>query len=229
MTAEVYWIRASHHSDVTLDGYVGVSKDAKKRWSYGHNSAYKRGRHDNSKFSNAITKYGWDNLIKTVLVVADEDYCYDLERKLRPTDSIGWNLVMGGGKPPVAKFRGEDYVSPLKGVSRSTPWMIGRKPANTGVPASEETRAKLSAAAKGRKNTPEHLAKRMESRRLTRIAKGQIRPFVVNGIQYESSKTASEALEIPEPTLKYWAYGKGKPSKAYSHITEVRWVDADIS
>ena len=131
---------------------------------------------------------------------------------------------------PVKIKRGEEgYVSPIKGVPRPTPWLIGTTPANKGVPASAETRAKLSAASKGRKNTPEHLAKRMESRRLTRMKKGQIRPFIVNGVQYESSKIASEAVDIPEATLKYWAYGKGRPSKVYSHITEVRWVDAKIS
>jgi hypothetical protein len=158
---------------MTLEGYVGVSKNAQKRWLYGHNWAHRKGRHENPRFANAITKYGWDNLIKTVLVVADENYCYDLERKLRPEDGIGWNLVMGGGKPPVSKFRGEDYVSPLKGVPRSTPWMIGRTPVNAGVPASEETRAKLSAKKKGRKQTPEQIAKRVASRRATLQAQGR--------------------------------------------------------
>jgi hypothetical protein len=134
--------------------------------------------------------------------------------------------MIGGGKPPVSKYRGKDYVSPLKGISRPTPWMFGRTPANAGMPISDETRAKLSAAHKGKKNTPEHLAKRMESRRITRIAKGQIRPFIVNGVQYESSKIASDTLAIPEATLKYWAYGKGKPGKRYAHIVECRWKDS---
>ena len=110
-----------------LHGYVGVSKNAQKRWLYGHSWAHRKGRHDNPKMANAISKYGWDNLIKTVLVVADENYCYDLERKLRPTDNIGWNLVTGGGKPPVSKYRGDEYVSPLKGVPRPTPWLIGKE------------------------------------------------------------------------------------------------------
>ena len=173
MSAQVYWIRAEHHSDMTLDGYIGVSKNAQRRWLYGHNWAHRKGRHDNPRLANAITKYGWDNLIKTVLVVADEQYCYDLERKLRPTEKVGWNLVMGGGKPPVSKFRGENYVSPLKGASRSTPWMIGRIPSNKGVPSSEETRAKLSAKKKGTKQTPEQIAKRVASRRATLAAQGR--------------------------------------------------------
>jgi hypothetical protein len=173
MSAQVYWIRAIHHSDVTSEGYVGVSQNASKRWAYGHKWAHTKGRHENPRLSNAITKHGWDSLVKTVLVVADESYCYDLERKLRPTDSIGWNLATGGGKPPVAKFRGEDYISPLKGVSRSTPWMIGRTPANAGKPVSAETRAKLSAKKKGGKQTPEQVAKRVASRRATLFSQGR--------------------------------------------------------
>jgi len=224
MTAEVYWIRAKHHSDITSEGYVGVSKNASKRWQYGHNWAYRKGRHENPKLVNAISKHGWENLIKTVVVISNESYCYELEAKLRPSEKIGWNIAAGGCKPPASKPRGPDYVSPLKGIPRSTPWMIGRIPANAGMKASDETRAKLSAAKKGTIHSPEHLAKRMESRRLTRIARGQIKAFVVNGVQYEDSKIASESVGIPEATLRHWAYGKGKPSKKYAHITECRWI-----
>lgn len=218
MTAEVYWIRAQHHSDIMSEGYVGVSKNSKKRWLYGHKWAYRKNRHENPKLANAISKYGWDNLIKTVVVISNESYCYELEAKLRSNEGIGWNLAIGGGKPPTTKFRGESYVSPLKGKTRETPWMIG----NTRSPSIEACIAG-GKKAKGRKNTSEHLARRMESRRLTRIAQGQIRPFIVNGFQYESSKIASNAMGIPEATLKHWAYGKGKPSAKYSHITECRW------
>jgi hypothetical protein len=220
----VYWIRAKHHSDFMTEGYIGVARNANRRWNYGHFGSQKNNRHDNPKFANAIAKHGWDNLIKQILIFAPEEYCYDLERKIRSSENIGWNLAIGGGKPPISKPRGKEYVSPLKGKTRETPWMIGNTPANKGMLASEETRAKLSAAGKGRKNTPEHLAKRMESRRMTRIARGQIKPFIVNGTQYESSKIASHAMGIPEATLKYWAYGKGKPSAKYAHITECRWL-----
>jgi len=168
MTVEVYWIRSPHHSDVTLDGYVGVSKNAQKRWLYGHNWAHRKGCHDNPRLANAISKYGWNNLIKTVLVVADEEYCYDLERKLRPTQEIGWNLMVGGGKPPVSKFRGEDYVSPLKGIPRPTPWLVGKV-----KPMPEDFFSKGGRAGKGRKQTPEQIAKRVASRRATLIAQGR--------------------------------------------------------
>jgi len=224
ITCSVYWIRAQNHSDFMTEGYIGVARDAKRRWKYGHFWSQKNSRHDNPKFANAIGKHGWDNLVKEILVVAPEDYCYDLESKIRATEGVGWNIAIGGHKPPTTKYRGPDYVSPLKGVARPTPWLVGSTPANKGGKASDEARAKMSAAGKGRKNTPEHLAKRMESRRLTRIARGQIRPFIVNGVQYESSKIASESLGISQSTLKYWAYGRGKPGKSFSHITEARWM-----
>lgn len=168
MSTQVYWIRAPHHSDMMVEGYVGVSKNAGKRWAYGHGWAHKNGRHDNPRFSNAITKYGWDALIKTVIVVADENYCYDLERKLRSAEGIGWNIAIGGCKPPISKPRGENYVSPLKGVARPTPWLIGKSktmPENFGKLGGQ--------AGKGRKQTPEQIAKRVAARRATLAAQGR--------------------------------------------------------
>jgi hypothetical protein len=173
ITCSVYWIRAPHHSDFMTEGYIGVARNAQKRWEYGHLWSQKNNRHDNPKFANAVAKHGWSNLIKEILAIAPEDYCYDLEFKIRPTEEIGWNLAIGGHKPPVSKFRGEDYVSPLKGVARPTPWLVGSTPANKGKKASDESKAKMSLAGKGRKQTPEQIAKRVASRRATLASQGR--------------------------------------------------------
>lgn len=170
MITSIYWIRAKDHSDIMSEGYIGVSKDANKRWKYGHFWSHKNSRHDNPRLSNAIAKHGWDNLVKEILVMGSEDYCYEIEKKLRPTEEIGWNLAVGGGKPPVSKFRGDDYVSPLKGIHRPTPWMIG----NSHSPSIESCR-NGGKAGKGRKQTPEQIAKRVASRRATLEAQGRTR------------------------------------------------------
>lgn len=73
----------------------------------------------------------------------------------------------------LGRKRPDGYVSPLKGVSRPTPWMVGRPSATKGTKASEETRAKLSAAQMGRKQTPEQVAKRVAARRATLAAQGR--------------------------------------------------------
>lgn len=224
MTAQVYWIRSTDHTDIFSEGYVGVSKNAEKRWKYGHKWSFFKNQHENKKFSNAIAKYGWDNLIKTIVLIAEEKYCYEIEKSIRPKKEIGWNIAIGGGKPPITKSRGVDYVSPLKGVPRNTPWMIGRSPSNKGKTHSEQTKQKIANIWKGKKHSYEHVAKRMESRKLTRIAKGQIKQIVVNGKQYESVKVASIVIGIPEATLKYWANRKGVPGKKYKRIFECRYT-----
>jgi hypothetical protein len=168
ITCSVYWIRAQHHSDFMTEGYIGVARDAKRRWKYGHFWSQKNSRHDNPKFANAIGKHGWDNLIKEILVVAPEDYCYDLESKIRATEGVGWNIAIGGHKPPTTKYRGPDYVSPLKGVARPTPWLVGKK-----KPMPEDFFSKGGKAGKGRKQTPEQVAKRVASRRATLLAQGR--------------------------------------------------------
>jgi len=153
------------------EGYIGVARDVNRRWKYGHQWAHKNKRHDNPKLSNAIEKYGWDNLVKEVLVVASESYCYDLEAKIRSGVEIGWNLAVGGQKPPVSKSRGSDYVSPLKGVPRPTPWLVGKSSHHP----SREACIVGGKAGKGRKQTPEQIAKRVASRKATLAAQGRTR------------------------------------------------------
>jgi len=120
----LYWIRHKDHTDIFSQGYVGVSNNVKKRWS---DHAWKA---QNTHLANAINKYGWDNLVKEVVLIADDGYCLDIESKLRPTNNIGWNITFGGGMPPSTKGK-----------------ILG--------PMSEETKAKVSAAKKGRKHKPE--------------------------------------------------------------------------
>ena len=83
----LYWIHHKDHSDIFSQGYVGVSNNVEKRW-YDHSW-----KAQNTHLSNAIKKYGWDNLVKKVVLIADDDYCFYIESKLRPTANIGWNIT----------------------------------------------------------------------------------------------------------------------------------------
>jgi hypothetical protein len=122
MQTSVYWIRHKDHADMFSQGYIGVSKYAEKRFS----QHYKRTQNRHLKF--AIEKYGWDNLVKQRILIADEAYCLEIEQKLRPEADIGWNCAIGGGIPPSAV--GNKYA-------QGGTWNRGRK-------ASLETRKKIS-------------------------------------------------------------------------------------
>jgi len=167
MIAVIYWIRSKEHTDITCQGYVGVARSASKRW-WSHKWALKANRHENPLLTNAVNKYGWDNLVKQIVLIADEQYCYDIENKLRPECKVGWNLAVGGCKPPVTKARGPNYVSPLKGVPRPTPWLVGRE-----KPMPKDFFSKGGKAGKGRKQTPEQIAKRVAARRATLESQGR--------------------------------------------------------
>ena len=117
----VYWVHAVDHTDMFTQGYIGISKNIEARIKQ-----HKK-RPTNIHFKNAVIKHGWDNLLVKTIVVADKEYCLDLEKKLRPADYIGWNATMGGGIPP----------KPKKGMGK------GRK-------LSQEIKDKLSKAGKGR-------------------------------------------------------------------------------
>lgn len=127
MSTSVYWIRCQDHTDMTSQGYIGVSKNAEARFG----QHFKRTENRHLKF--AVEKYGWGNLVKTKILISDEDYCLDIERKLRPADGIGWNIVAGGGKPPSSLGRR---------------YKTGKPSWNKGLTMSADTRAKVSAAVK---------------------------------------------------------------------------------
>jgi predicted GIY-YIG superfamily endonuclease len=118
----VYWIHTPEHTNIFQQGYVGVSKRFERRiWEHLKLSG-------NAHLKNAINKYGWDNLVKEKVIIADEGYCLEMETKLRPKESIGWNIVMGGGMPPIAQ----------KGMN------LGRTAWNKGLAWSEEYKEKVS-------------------------------------------------------------------------------------
>jgi len=162
MTAHcVYWVRHADHTDLLTQGYVGVTAYFDRRMKE-HNK-----KTENRYFRHAIQKYGWDGLVKEQILIADEDYCLDIEAKLRPADKIGWNLVKGGGKPPSSK--GKKFL-------RTTPaW-------NKGVSPSQETKQKLSVAVAKVWEDPEH-KKRMKAK-----LKGRICPM-------KGKKHSPEAIE----------------------------------
>lgn len=125
-------------------GYVGVTNDTKTRWN-DHNK-----RPSNLHIERAIKKYGWDSLVKEVILISSRDYCLDIEVQLRPKNQIGWNVVLGGGNPP--STLGKKFI------------------------CSEETKLKLSIANTGKKHTPEMQIKLnlnlTEGGKATRFTKG---------------------------------------------------------
>jgi hypothetical protein len=147
MSTSVYWIHHPEHTDMFSQGYIGVSSNVRARWNRHKREA------QNPHLGNAIKKYGWDTLVKRVLLIADEAYCLMIEAKLRAQDTIGWNIIKGGGKPPPAygnKTRlGLPPSNKGTGIIRKQ-MALFRTAWNKNLTTADEVKAKQSAAKIGK-------------------------------------------------------------------------------
>jgi len=92
----VYWIHKPEHTDITKQGYVGITnKRARERWAEHRRASRKNPDVHCAVVNRAICKY--TDLIYEVVLVADtREYCEYIEGLLRPTNRIGWNIARGG-------------------------------------------------------------------------------------------------------------------------------------
>ena len=95
----VYWLKHKDHTNLFSEGYIGVSNNPQERMRH-HLIEAKANRHSDKNLSHAIRKYGAENLSLQIIVIAEKNYCYTLEKKLRPTGFIGWNMREGGYHTP---------------------------------------------------------------------------------------------------------------------------------
>lgn len=96
--AFVYWIHLEEHTDVTTQGYVGITtmKDPNMRFLKHKSDA----RNPACSFvvHRAMNKYG-DKIKFTILLECSKEDAIQTELNLRPEAHIGWNILRGGDKP----------------------------------------------------------------------------------------------------------------------------------
>ena len=148
MSTEIYWIRTKGHSDIMSEGYIGVSNNTEKRFAK-HRAQANQMTHINPKFANAVKKYGWDNIVFSIVSIGVNKYCLELETKLRPEKEIGWNIAPGGGMPSI-KFGKENPMCNPEVAAKTAATKKGIATRGYGWKHSEETCKKIAKAATGR-------------------------------------------------------------------------------
>ncbi len=89
----LYWIHHKHHTDPSIEGYIGVSVRPKVRFSYHSHPE----RNNNNQLYHNIQN-GASQSILYEFATKEEAYAKEIE--LRPTDHIGWNIIAGGDSEP---------------------------------------------------------------------------------------------------------------------------------
>jgi hypothetical protein len=145
--AEVYWIRTKEMTDMFSEGYIGfTSKTTEERWK-GHLKEARASRTKNYPIYNNIRKYG-DQIVVSTVVVGGDDYCLEIERKLRPVVKIGWNLQAGGNKGCDPTYFTEEVRAKISEKGKGRVFSEGHKAkialANKNRIVSEETKDLMS-------------------------------------------------------------------------------------
>lgn len=142
----VYWIHLAEHTDFTKEGYVGVtSKEggAEVRFKE-HLTESRRKGYARYHIARAIKKYGETNIFVKTLMIGTDEYCYQMEFKLRPEANIGWNMAPGGQRP----LRNPE--------SFGDEWKDKLRQCNLGKIHTEDTKAKLSEISLYHHSRPEY-------------------------------------------------------------------------
>lgn len=101
----VYWIKRKDMTDPYSEGYVGVTNQTiDDRFKQHSKNVYRK-----SIVKKAIDKY--DDISIIELHNASESECLQFELMYRPTDNIGWNMTIGGGKPPRVTTKTAEKIS----------------------------------------------------------------------------------------------------------------------
>ena len=135
-------------------GYIGISKNLKRRFR-AHET-----KTENKHLKQAINKYGWDNLVKEVILIADKAYCLMIELQLRSSIKIGWNIAKGGGIPPHINIWNKNRPIPkdelIKMKANGFGFKKGFIPWNTGIKYTEEMVSKIYDIASYTRGKPAH-------------------------------------------------------------------------
>lgn len=156
----LYWIGLAEKSDIFTQGYIGFTcEPLKKRWC---RHLWDAKKNSQNVVHKAIRKYGKEKIVFKAICVGSADYCLNMERKLRPSRNIGWNICIGGGAPGLGKKMSEENKMRLSALAKGRVWSAeSRKKVSEsqmGRVATIESRKRMSDSAKARGFSDSHKA-----------------------------------------------------------------------
>ena len=193
----VYWIRRKDHTNPTVDGYVGVSRDLDRRVQ----------EHQREKW------FYRDECTVDVLKQFDtEKDAYVYEEFLRPIPNIGWNLNKGGIKPPIntrlgipmSHWSDEDKYN--HSVRMKDCYATGKIKHWSNSYTKEEVSLKISIGDPGKSKRGKPSANRTSIKEITQ------------NIIFDSQSEAAKELNIRQSDIANCLSGRQQSTKGYKFV-----------
>lgn len=154
--------------------YIGITTRSAEERLHGHRARCRSNKGGDAALYHAWRKHG-EPVLTVLAVVEDKDLAETEIRAIKAFNTLvpnGYNVTAGGDTSPMvlpqvaAKVSAtksgvplsEDHKAALSVAQRGKP-RPALSAALTGKKASDDTRAKMSASAKAHKKSPEHIAK----------------------------------------------------------------------
>lgn len=137
-SSSLYWIHLPSHNNIFEQGYIGITNNAKARFNRHLNDAKKGSQYS---IHRAIRKYK-DELVFSIIHVADYETIMRLETIYRNEINIGWNINAGGQLGSTGRRMKES--SKIKMIAKLKKFRH-----------SEESKIKISESLKGKKQSLE--------------------------------------------------------------------------
>lgn len=174
-------------------GYIGVSYSPEQRWQQHKHST------KNPRLEEAFNKYTDINMF--ILAEGEEKCILEMERMLRPEPDIGWNIAIGGSKPPLNKMFGDS--NPMFGKTTSDKQKEKASIAAS-KPKTEKTRKRMAESAQLRPSSHYDVHRsRVRTEKEKRLIKESsfVGYWIIKGNIYRFAEEASREEGIPSTTL----------------------------
>lgn len=207
--AFVYWIHLPEHTDMFSEGYIGfTSKTVGKRFTR-HKSDAKAG--SRLHIHLAIMKYG-ERLLCDTLLEASEDYCKDVEYKLRKLPYTGWNLAVGGTVPTLGVYPSDETRLKMAASARANCHVHLAQAANRGRKQPLDERERRANSNRGRCRSDTSKKRMVEGN-------AKKKPWQNSQINLNVLSVTPEAyaLYIDGCSVKESEYLLGQPSQSLRH------------
>lgn len=218
--------------------YIGSSVDVKNRIR-SHFSELLMGSHHSSKLQNAFNKYGVDSFIWGMCEITPKDNVTLMEKEQLWIDALGhYNICKIAGSPrgttqvlsEAERKRRSDRAKKL--AASITPeqraYALKRAlEAKRGNPLTDEHRAKLSAATKGRKLEGAHLEKVIRAIK-SRVHTDESRAKLSESLKKAAANRTAEEKEKWIKNLSSSCLGRPSPMKGVKMSEESRKKMSDF-